>query len=216
MTTGIGTGLETGIETGIETGTEMVIELTDRAVRKVRSLLDSGTDTAGFGLRIGVEAGGCSGYQYSLALAPEADPEDLVVSQDGFEVFVNRTMAPLLRGVRIDYVESLTSSGFTFNNPNASDSCGCGNSFAATAVAEQSAADAALRSRVEQAMADIRPYLRSDGGDATVVSVVDGVVSVRLTGTCGSCSMASGTVTGVIERRLKESLPEVRRVTLVA
>ncbi|MBX6388937.1 MAG: iron-sulfur cluster assembly accessory protein [Frankia sp.] len=200
---------------GVPTGTELAIELTDRAARRVRSLLDSDAATAGFGLRIGVEAGGCSGYQYSLALAPEAGPEDLVVGQDGFEVFVSRTMAPLLHGVRIDYVESLTSSGFTFSNPNASDSCGCGNSFAATAAAEQSAADAALRALVEQAMADIRPYLQRDGGDATVVSVVDGVVSVRLTGACGGCSMASGTVTGVIERRLKELLPEVRRVTLV-
>lgn len=194
----------------------ITIQLTDRAVHKVRTLLTAGTDTAGFGLRIGVDPGGCAGYQYSLALAPEAEPEDVVVSHDGFDVYVHNSMAPLLHGIRIDYVESLASSGFTFDNPNAADACGCGTSFSATATAERDVADAALRSRVEQAMTEIRPYLQSEGGDVTVVSVVGGVVAVQLVGACGSCSLSQGTVTGVIERRLKEALPEVKRVTTVS
>jgi iron-sulfur cluster assembly protein len=193
----------------------ITIDMTERAVRKVRDLLDSGAGTGDYGLRIGVGAGGCAGYQYDLALAPAAEPDEVAVAQDGFEVFVHRSVAPLLRGTRIDYVESIASSGFTFDNPNASDSCGCGTSFAASRSAEQNAADALLRTRVEGAMASIRPYLRSEGGDVTVVEVVDGVVSVRLSGACGGCSSALGTVSGVIERRLKELLPEVDRVTLV-
>jgi iron-sulfur cluster assembly protein len=192
------------------------IDLTERAARKVRALLESGTDTRGFGLRIGVEAGGCAGYQYSLALAPAAGPDDVVAPQEGFDVFVHASMVPLLQGVRIDYVESIASSGFTFDNPNASDSCGCGTSFSASQSAEQGMADAALRARIEDAIAQIRPYLQGEGGDVTVVSVADGVVSVRLTGACGGCSSAFGTLTGVIERRLKEALPEVRQVRLVA
>ncbi len=194
----------------------IAIDLTERAACKVRALLESGTGTGGFGLRIGVEAGGCAGYQYSLALAPAAGPDDAVAPQDGFDVFVHASMVPLLRGVRIDYVESIASSGFTFDNPNASDSCSCGTSFAASGAAEQGAADAALRARIEDAIAQIRPYLQEEGGDVSVVGVADGVVSVRLTGVCSSCSSAFGTITGVIERRLKEALPEVQRVRLVA
>ena len=189
----------------------IAIELTERAAGKVRTLLRGGEDTEGFGLRIGVDAG----YQYNLTLAPQADPGDVVVPQDGFDVFVHNTVAPLLRGVRIDYVESLTSSGFTFDNPNAADACGCGTSFSATSAAESGVADAALFARVQEAIGEIRPYLQGEGGDVTLVDVADGVVSVRLTGACGGCSAALGTVTNVIERRLKEALPEVCKVALV-
>lgn len=192
----------------------IAIDLTERAVRRVRALLDSGEDTAGFGLRVGVDPGGCAGYSYTLALAPAPDTGDLVMSQDGFEVFVHPSMAPLLRGLRIDYVESLASSGFTFDNPNASGSCGCGTSFSAGEPAQDSPAERELRERVEEAMGEIRPYLRADGGDVTVVGVRDGVVSVRLTGACQGCSSALGTLGGVIERRLKEMLPEIERVVL--
>jgi iron-sulfur cluster assembly protein len=192
-----------------------VINLTDRAAHKVRSLLETTPDSAGFGLRLDVEAGGCAGYQYKIALAPEAAGDEITVPQDGFDVFVPEAVAPLLRGIRIDYVESIASSGFTFDNPNATDACGCGTSFTASDAAERSAADAALLTQVEVAVEAVRPYLRSDGGDVTVIDVVDGVVSVRLTGACGSCSMAMGTVTGVIERRLKEALPQVQRVVRV-
>ena len=178
--------------------------MTERASRKVRSLLAAGPGTAAFGLRIGVDPGGCSGHQYHLVLAPRADPDEVVVAQDGFDVFVGASVAPLLAGVRIDYVESIASSGFTFDNPNAG---ACGTSFSATRSAEQSAADAALRARVEDAMAEIRPCLQGEGGDVAMVGVADGVVSVRLTGACGGCSSALGTITSVIERRLKEALP---------
>lgn len=191
-----------------------MINFSERAIKKVRTLIDTGEGTAGYGLRIGVTPGGCAGYEYSLALEPEPDATDVVVAQDGFEVYVPEVMAPLLDGIRIDYVESLTKSGFTFANPNAVDACGCGNSFSASASAEQSAADVVLRSRVEEALGDIRPFLQNDGGDVTIVSVIDGVVSVELTGACGGCSMATGTLTGVIEKRLREAIPEVRKVAL--
>ncbi|MEV5409623.1 NifU family protein [Thermopolyspora sp. NPDC052614] len=69
--------------------------------------------------------------------------------------------------------------------------------------------------RVQEVIGEIRPYLQGEGGDVTLVDVADGVVSVRLTGACGGCSAAVGTVTNVIERRLKEALPEVSKVALV-
>lgn len=192
------------------------INLSERAVKRVRTMLEADPATAGYGLRIGVDPGGCAGYQYSLELAAAPDGNETTIPQDGFDLFVHPVMMPLLRGIRIDYVESLTSSGFTFDNPNAGDACGCGTSFSASAQAEQDAADAALTVQVNEAIEEIRPYLRGEGGDVNVVAVVDGVVQVQLTGACGGCSMANGTVSAVIERRLKEQLPQVRRVALVA
>lgn len=194
----------------------LTIDMTRRAEEKVRVLLAGNDETSGYGLRIGVDPGGCAGYSYTLALAPEAEPDDIVVSHDGFQVFVNNTVAPLLSGVRIDYVESLTSSGFTFDNPNAMNSCGCGSSFAASDDAERNAADAALFNDVDDALQDIRPFLQGDGGDVTLVAVADGVVTVRLSGACGGCSLSAGTLSDVIERRLKEALPAITKVVQVA
>ncbi len=193
----------------------MIIDFTDKAADKVRTLLSGSPDTVGYGLRIGVTPGGCAGYEYNLALSPEPDPADVVETYGGFDVYVSKVMLPMLDGIRIDYVESLTSSGFTFTNPNASGGCGCGNSFAPSASAEQSAADAMLATQIEEAMADIRPYLQNDGGDVRIVGVDDGVVSVELIGACGGCSLATATLSGVIEKRLQEAVPGVRRVALV-
>ncbi len=83
------------------------------------------------------------------------------------------------------------------------------------AQSAETEADAALRGRVEQVVADqVRPFLRAAGGDVTVLALSGGAVWVRLTGACGGCPMAYATLTGVIEKRLKEALPELRRVTL--
>lgn len=192
-----------------------MVLLTERAARKVRSLLAANADTAGFGLRVDVDPVGGS-YQYSLALAPEPAPDDVVIGQDGFDVYVHGDVAPLLNGVRIDYVESLATSGFAFTNPNTIDAVRDGDPFTAGAAAERDADDAALLTRIEEVMtASVRPFLRREGGDVVVVHVTGGVVSVRLTGVCGGCALASGTVTGIIERRLKAALPEVRRVVQV-
>jgi Fe-S cluster biogenesis protein NfuA len=74
---------------------------------------------------------------------------------------------------------------------------------------------AAVRQRVESALDEVRPALRMDGGDVELVSVDEGVVSVRLLGACGGCPMATMTLVGFVEERLKQRVPEVRRVTSV-
>ncbi|ABD13823.1 hypothetical protein ThrDRAFT_00205 [Frankia casuarinae] len=203
--------------------TTPTVELTDRAVKQVRHLLASTPGTGGFSLRIGVDPGGCAGFTYNLALVPGAEAEDVVIGQDGFDVVVHSSMVHLLRGLRVDYTETLTSSGFTFQNPNATSSCGCGTSFGASDSTERTAADARLREQVEEIMEEIRPFLRGDGGDAEVVATLAGngepgtaEVHLRLTGACGGCSSATATLTGVIESRLKEALPEIGRVALVS
>lgn len=105
-----------------------MIVLTDSAVNAVRNAIEQ-ADAAPAGLRIQVEAGGCAGYKYMMGLvgAPEAD--DAVVQSDGVSVFIDPTSQPLLAGTTIDFVVALEGSGFTFDNPNASNSCSCGKSF---------------------------------------------------------------------------------------
>ena len=83
------------------------------------------------GLRVRVVPGGCSGFQYSLNIEEESKPNDHVFDQHGVRLFVDMFSAQYLNGVEIDYVTSVMGQGFTFKNPNATGSCGCGSSFTA-------------------------------------------------------------------------------------
>ncbi len=80
-------------------------------------------------LRVFVVGGGCSGYQYGMAIAREPDEDDLVIEHDGVRLVVDPDSAPLLEGAQIDYVDDLMKAGFTIFNPNAVKSCACGTSF---------------------------------------------------------------------------------------
>jgi iron-sulfur cluster assembly protein len=105
-----------------------MINITDRASENVKKLLlERGGETAA--LRVFVAGGGCSGYQYGMAIAQEADEDDFVIEQDGVRLLVDPESAPLLKGAEIDYVEDIMKSGFTIFNPNAVRSCACGSSF---------------------------------------------------------------------------------------
>ncbi len=81
-------------------------------------------------LRVSVEGGGCSGFQYRYDLVAEKDPDDLVIQRDGATVLVDPMSLPFLDGAEIDYVDALIGASFQIRNPNASASCGCGTSFA--------------------------------------------------------------------------------------
>ncbi|HEX4847956.1 MAG TPA: iron-sulfur cluster insertion protein ErpA [Novosphingobium sp.] len=81
-------------------------------------------------LRLAVEGGGCSGFQYKFALEETPDAEDLVVERDGVRLVVDPVSLDLLAGSEVDYVESLGGAAFRVTNPNASAGCGCGSSFA--------------------------------------------------------------------------------------
>ena len=80
-------------------------------------------------LRLAVEGGGCSGFQYKFDLANVADADDLVVEQDGVRLVVDSVSLDLIAGSEVDYVESLGGSAFKVTNPNAASGCGCGSSF---------------------------------------------------------------------------------------
>ncbi len=106
-----------------------MITLTDSAMAAVNRFMTS-LDKPVAGLRIRVEGGGCSGFKYSLKLEETGAEGDQVVEMGDITLLVDETSAPLLSGVTMDFVESMEGSGFTFTNPNASSSCGCGKSFA--------------------------------------------------------------------------------------
>jgi len=106
-----------------------MITITDKAAEKVKTLLvEKGAQTGA--LRVFVAGGGCSGYQYGMALAQDAEEDDLVIEHAvGVRLLVDPESAPLLSGAEIDYVEDIMKSGFTIFNPNAVKSCACGTSF---------------------------------------------------------------------------------------
>ncbi len=105
-----------------------MLQLTDNAVKKVRQLMGA-ENKAGYGLRVAVKGGGCSGFEYGLTFENEAGENDQVMEFDGLKVFVDGMSNMYLEDVSIDYVDNLQDSGFKINNPNATGTCGCGHSF---------------------------------------------------------------------------------------
>jgi len=107
---------------------QAAVTLTDTAVTKLRELTASGADAAEQALRVAVRGGGCSGFQYSLALdKPKAD--DNVFEHEGIAVVVDKVSMQFVFGSEVDYVDGLQGAGFTVNNPNVVAACGCGSSF---------------------------------------------------------------------------------------
>jgi len=105
-----------------------VVSITDKAAEKAVALLkDRGVENGA--LRVFVVGGGCSGYQYGMAIAQGREEDDIVIERAGVTVLVDPESAPLMRGAEIDYVDDLMKQGFTIFNPNAVKSCACGSSF---------------------------------------------------------------------------------------
>jgi iron-sulfur cluster assembly accessory protein len=107
-----------------------MIQLTERAVDKVREILET-QEPKPTGLRIAVVGGGCSGFSYSMAFENAPGMLDKSYTYSGLKVFVDQASLLYLDGVEVDYVETLEGSGFKFNNPNVKSTCGCGSSFSA-------------------------------------------------------------------------------------
>lgn len=103
--------------------------VTDNAARRISEILAK-EQQAGLKLRISVAGGGCSGFQYSFGLDDRDEDGDIAVEQHGAKVVIDGMSLLYMMGCEVDYVEDLTGSYFRVNNPNASSSCGCGNSFA--------------------------------------------------------------------------------------
>jgi len=110
-----------------QTETEL-ITLTPAAAEAVRGLLEK-RNLEGYALRVFISGGGCSGFQYGMALEANIREQDLVAEFDGVKVVVDEVSIEYLRGANVDYVEDVMGSGFKIENPNAISSCGCGSSF---------------------------------------------------------------------------------------
>lgn len=105
-----------------------MIDITDSAQLAIKSAIE-GAGQAIAGLRLLVQDGGCAGLKYGMSLEPEAHPGDAIIEAGGVTVLIDPASQPHLAGTTIDFVSGLEGSGFVFNNPNATKSCGCGKSF---------------------------------------------------------------------------------------
>ncbi|MFO0691662.1 MAG: iron-sulfur cluster assembly accessory protein [Myxococcota bacterium] len=108
-----------------------MIEVTKDAVARLRTLLDEDGKLATHGLRMKVVGGGCSGLQYQLSFDDVVRDIDHAIEVDGVKVIIDEKSALYLVGASLDFVDTLQESGFKIQNPNASNTCGCGQSFAA-------------------------------------------------------------------------------------
>jgi iron-sulfur cluster assembly accessory protein len=104
-----------------------LLSITEAAATKIKQLLAEETEVEV--LRVAIQGGGCSGFQYGLGFDTGAAEGDLAFEQHGVTVVVDPFSAPYLRGAEVDYVDSIQAAGFAVNNPNAVASCGCGHSF---------------------------------------------------------------------------------------
>lgn len=106
------------------------VTLTEGAISQLKKIMDEQHVPAGHGLRIGVKGGGCSGFSYVLGFDSKQEGDD-VYEIGGMEVFMQKSHAIYLLGMEIDFIDGLNNRGFSFNNPNATSTCGCGTSFSA-------------------------------------------------------------------------------------
>ena len=119
--------------------TTTLVSLTPVAAEKVKELMAEDAEES-LVLRVAIQGGGCSGFQYGLGFDAGAVDDDIVTEQHGVTVVVDPHSAPYLKGAVVDFLSGLQESGFKIDNPNAAASCGCGHSF--TVAEGEEAADA--------------------------------------------------------------------------
>ena len=119
MATSSGTALESD---------KVLITVTEAAAAELQRAMEA-QDKQDMALRIAVLPGGCAGMQYGLSLDSEGQPGDEEFMSGGIRLIVGRQDLPMVAGMQVDYVQSVSGSGFKVENPNASESCGCGSSF---------------------------------------------------------------------------------------
>ena len=113
----------------MEETARMTIELTTKAIQRVRLVMQQKPDVGG--LRLGVQGGGCSGFSYVTQFESGPRPNDQIFEYEGAKVFVDPKSMVYLQGMTLDYKSDLMQQGFVIHNPNAKSTCGCGTSFSA-------------------------------------------------------------------------------------
>ena len=107
----------------------LTIHITERAAKKVAYFAEKDGKGEEFGLRVGVKGGGCSGLTYTLSVEAGPQDEDKIIVDNGIRLFVPKKSFVFLAGTELDYSDGLNGKGFSFVNPNAKSTCGCGTSF---------------------------------------------------------------------------------------
>lgn len=112
----------------VPAGAPSLIHVTEAAASKIKDLLaeESKTDS---GLRVFVQGGGCSGFQYGLMIEENGGVGDQTFESNGIKLYVDPVSLSYLKGAEVDFVDTITGGGFTIKNPNATSTCGCGSSF---------------------------------------------------------------------------------------
>lgn len=103
------------------------VALSDRAAKRIAAILSK--EPVGSMLRVAVNGGGCSGFQYEFSITGERSDDDFAVEKNGVTVLIDSVSLDFLKGAEIDFSNELIGAAFKINNPNATSSCGCGTSF---------------------------------------------------------------------------------------
>jgi iron-sulfur cluster assembly protein len=166
-----------------------LLEVSQSALRTLQEVLSpaaAGTPA----VRVSARLADAGTPTYDLAPAQAPAPGDTVIDLDGLVVYVDPGSAPLLAGVRIDHVATPRATGFLFRP-----------------------SDAQLADRVKTALETVRPQLWADGGDVELVEVREARAVLTFQGSCVGCSMASMTLTRLLEQHLRKVVPELEAVT---
>ena len=105
-----------------------IVQITDKAKDQIKTIFNAESPAADSGLRLAVVGGGCSGLQYKIEFSKKKE-KDNIITLDGIEVLIDPKSSIYLKGVVLDFKDGLQGKGFVFENPNASNTCGCGESF---------------------------------------------------------------------------------------
>jgi iron-sulfur cluster assembly protein len=118
------------ISTGV-VGTDAAddVKVTLKAISEIKKIKEQNNIPSEYGLRVGVKGGGCSGLSYTLGFDAESHDNDKILDLQDIRIFVDKKSLFYLMGVELDFTDGLNGRGFTFNNPNATKTCGCGSSF---------------------------------------------------------------------------------------
>jgi iron-sulfur cluster assembly protein len=106
-----------------------IVKFSPRAIKEIQKLIAKEEDSSKSHLRLGAKKGGCAGFSYIFELDAKKEEQDIVEKIQDFELVVDKTQAALVLGLVVDYESGLNNRGFTFTNPNANTTCGCGTSF---------------------------------------------------------------------------------------
>lgn len=170
------------------------IVFTTAAAMKVLEFAESTGQPEEIGLRVYVQ-GGRTGYEYGFKF-DERQENDVVVPQEGFDIYVDGFSFHLLGGASVDFIDSVTGGGFSVANPN-----------------EPDPSSDPLFARVQQLIEEeINPGVQTHGGNVTLLEVTGGIAYVELGGGCQGCGMVDVTLKHGIERMLKEQIPEIESV----